>query len=76
MKLTHSQRKQIDLVMMGVLLGSAMTFGLMTLGFTVYRDTKGVNRYERVSSVPEDYLPNPPYVTYIEQVPPLTTQPT
>lgn len=78
-RISYSQRQKLDLLMCGVMLGSAMTFGLILLGYTVYRDTHGVNNYQRISSVPTrpqdieeatDDLPNPPYIEYLEQAPP------
>ena len=78
-RISHSQRQKLDLLMGGIVIGSAMTFGLMLLGYTAYRDSHMRQQTEQVSSVPtrpqdieqtSDDLPNPPFVEYLEQAPP------
>jgi hypothetical protein len=79
-RVSRSQRQQLDALMGGILIGSAMTFGLMTLGFTVYRDSQGVQNYQQISSVPTrpqdiegeecDPIYNPCPLEYLEQAPP------
>ncbi|MFZ9617820.1 MAG: hypothetical protein ACO29Y_05845 [Holophagaceae bacterium] len=44
------KRQQLDLLMGSIIIGSAMTFGLITLGFTAYRDSQGLKSVE-VSSI-------------------------
>lgn len=78
--ISRRQKENLDMIFGGILIGSAMTFGLILLGFTVYRDVQGVNNYEvqKVSSFPSrpeeveplDDLPNPPYVHYLDVAPP------
>lgn len=79
MKVSRAQKRNLDLLFGGMLIGSAMTFGLITLGYTAYRDSVGVHK-DYQSSVPTrpqdihedplDELPNPPYVEYLEIAPP------